>query len=247
MELYFIRHAQSNNNALFAETGSWAARMPDPDITATGREQAQHLARYLAQPYVPPDPGLFVDAPQRGFGLTHLYASPMRRAIVTAGYVAQALALPLAVWETLHERGGIFQLDEQDEPQGLPGADRATLTGYYPGLLLPESLDPAGWWQSRHEPREAVPGRARRFLAELRERHGSSDDRVAVFSHAGFYQSVMGALLDSPRPDTDWQDPEHVWFVLHNVGISRIDFSATGSLAIRYLNRVSFLPDELVT
>jgi 2,3-bisphosphoglycerate-dependent phosphoglycerate mutase len=92
-----------------------------------------------------------------------------------------------------------------------------------------------------------VPGRARRFLAELRERHGGSDDRVAVFSHAGFYQSVMGALLDSPRPDTDWQDPAHVWFVLHNVGISRIDFSATGSLAIRYLNRVSFLPDELVT
>ena len=53
MELCFIRHAQSNNNALFAETGSWAARVPDPDIipTQNGRlPNRPHTTQHLNTP-----------------------------------------------------------------------------------------------------------------------------------------------------------------------------------------------------
>ncbi len=33
MQLYFIRHAQSANNRLYDETGTWNGRDTDPDLT----------------------------------------------------------------------------------------------------------------------------------------------------------------------------------------------------------------------
>lgn len=36
MRFVLVRHAQSHNNWLWAETGSVAARVPDPELTALG-------------------------------------------------------------------------------------------------------------------------------------------------------------------------------------------------------------------
>ena len=82
-------------------------------------------------------------------------------------------------------------------------------------------------------------------MQQLLERHGHTDDRVAVISHGGFYNSLLAALLALP-------EPENVWFALNNAAITRIDFHDASDefaehIALAYMNRVDFLPPELVT
>ena len=77
MRLYFIRHGQSLNNALYEE-GREQERVYDPHLTDIGQEQAQLVARYLADG---------IDMPgklREAFQLTHLYCSAMTRAMQTA-------------------------------------------------------------------------------------------------------------------------------------------------------------------
>jgi len=111
MQLYFIRHGQSENNALYDLTGSNKGRNADPGLTAAGRQQAALLAQFLRQSN-PEAPIIGRDAQNvAGFGLTHLYTSLMTRSVATGSVVAEALGLPLEAWEDLHEGGGIYLED----------------------------------------------------------------------------------------------------------------------------------------
>jgi 2,3-bisphosphoglycerate-dependent phosphoglycerate mutase len=240
MQLYFIRHGQSTNNELWLRTGASEGHSDDPPLTSVGRQQAQHLAQVLR------DGGS--DSVRRGrdsqnlagFGVTHVFASLMVRAVATAAIIAEALGLPVVAWEALHETGGPYLTDkETGQPRGMPGKNRAFFQEHYPDLLLPEGLGDGGWWDRPFETQEQRQARAERFLADLLERHGSTDDRVAVVSHAGFYNHVMRTLLE-PRTQNG------CWFVLDNAAITRIDFHPEG-VDLVYLNRADFLPRQLVT
>lgn len=247
MQLYFIRHAQSENNALWAQTGSDNGRVEDPDLTGLGLQQAQCLAEALREggPKTPtyhrPQPD--GEAASPGIGLTHLYTSLMLRSVRTGAILAAALDLPLLGWEELHERGGIYRRDPQTgEVQLLPGRDRRFFEQHFPGLALPEDLPEPGWWNFRaYETAEACTRRAGRFLKDLLERHGGREDRVAVVSHGAFYNEVMRtALRLEATPE------EKLWFGLYNTAVTRIDFFDTG-VEMVYLNRVDHLPVELIT
>jgi 2,3-bisphosphoglycerate-dependent phosphoglycerate mutase len=256
MQFYFIRHAQSVNNVLWERTGSSIERSEDPELTEVGRRQAECLARFLSRT----DPTLrqaLRPAQDRaqdtaaavndgdihnvaGFGITHLYSSLMVRAVATGAIIAQALHLPLAAWEDLHEVGGIYWKDEETEERiGQAGRNRAYFEAHYPDLVLPDSLGEDGWWNRPFEEPEQRPLRAQRFWRGLLERHGRTDDRVAVVSHGGFYQYLMAAVLNLPGR-------EGYWFALNNAAITRIDFHEE-RIGLVYLNRVDFLPKELVT
>jgi len=240
MQLYFIRHGQSTNNVLFAQTGSSQGRGHDPELTCTGQRQAEQLARFLQQT----GPGTATRGWDlynlAGFGITHVYTSLMIRAAATGSIVAEALRLPLVAWEELHETGGIYQGDEQSDLKvGQPGLNRAEFEARFPSLVLPDSLNEIGWWSRPFEEPGQWPVRARRFLDDLIERHGSAGDRVAVISHGGFYNQFMAALLNLPAPDG-------YWFLMNNTAITRIDFSAEG-IALIYSNRVDFLLKEMIT
>jgi 2,3-bisphosphoglycerate-dependent phosphoglycerate mutase len=238
MLLYFIRHGQSTNNALYDTTGAEVGRVMDPELTLTGIRQADFLAQGIchSQPFFRPQ--VFQTS---GFGITHFYTSLMVRAVLTALPVSQALGLPLMGWTDLHEGGGIFLSDPvTNEPEGFPGATRAELTTRFPTLIWPEGTREDGWW---NRPFEAVPDRklrARRVLAELLARHGGTDDRVAFVSHGGFFYRFMCAVLDV-------DDPEGLWFSMYNTAVSCIEFSTDGGIAIRYLNRTNHLPADLIT
>lgn len=227
MRFYYIRHGQSQNNVLWEQTGSSKGRSIDAELTPLGRQQAETLGQFLHS--------------QNGeFGITHLYTSLMVRAVTTGTIVAQALGLPLAAWEDLHETGGIYVEDEQTgQCIGQPGNNRAYFEAHYPHLVLPEALDEAGWWNRPFEEREQRQARAQRFLRDLLERHGSGDDRVAVISHGAFYNYFLSALLDWPRK-------EGYWFLLNNAAITRIDLH-DDRVVLVYLNRFEFLARELVT
>lgn len=237
MQLYFIRHAQSANNKLYEETGSWDGRNSDPELTELGHEQAQRLAEHVAC--------LNGGTPRRdyanrgGFGFTHLYSSPMVRALATATYLSAALDLPLEVREDLHEIGGIFYIDDETgERIGQPGKTRLELAARFPQAQLPETLGEDGWWNRSPESAELQPLRARRIVCDLRERH-SPDDRIAVVSHGGFYNLVLAELLGI-------QAVKGFWFLINNTGITRLNFETEG-VGLAYANRLEHLPAEMIT
>jgi 2,3-bisphosphoglycerate-dependent phosphoglycerate mutase len=239
MQFYFIRHGQSENNALWERTGSSEGRSEDPELTDLGHRQAARLAEYLTQNRSASENG---DDPQNvaGFCLTHLYTSLMVRAVSTATYVARALGLPLMARTDAHEVGGIWNSNGEDEPPvGLPGRDRAYFRAHHAGLILPATFNADGWWNRPFEEREERQPRAQRFLADLVAQHGDTDDRVAVVSHGGFYNYVLAAFLDAPRR-------EGLWFELNNAAITRIDL-VDGAIQVRYLNRNDFLRPDLLS
>jgi 2,3-bisphosphoglycerate-dependent phosphoglycerate mutase len=257
MRFYFIRHAQSENNRLYAETGSWKGRNADPAITALGREQASHLAEHLSQPASVAS-RISEHDPQNlgGYALSHLYCSLMVRAVETGTVVARTLGLPLAAWPEIHESGGIHRRPVNGgEPVGLPGHNRAFFEANYPELVLPDWLGEEGWWNRPYESRDQRPLRATHFWQELLKRHGGTSDRVAIISHGGFYNLLMHAILGR-RPEHVVDLPEDAmndllpvrstWFSLNNVAITRIDVEDEW-IWVQYMNRVGFLPPELIS
>jgi 2,3-bisphosphoglycerate-dependent phosphoglycerate mutase len=240
MQLYFIRHAQSENNVLWDRTGSWQGRSVDPELSEVGQRQAALLAQFLACQSVDFDPTHRDDHNRDGFGLTHIYTSLMVRAVATGTAIAEALNLPLLAWIDLHETGGIYyDHPETGEPIGLPGRTRAEFEERFPKLILPDSLDHHGWWNRPVETQAEQALRAQRVLGELNERHGNTPHRVAVISHGAFYNWLLAALLKLPSKDG-------MWFGINNVAMTRIDFY-DGETAIRYMNRTDYLPKELIT
>jgi 2,3-bisphosphoglycerate-dependent phosphoglycerate mutase len=241
MQFHFIRHAQSENNQRWLETGSYHGRDSDPALTTLGWRQASRLARFLDQPVTElGDLGTDYD-PQnvRGFGITHIYCSLMVRSVATGTVLAQALRLPLVAWEDIHEVGGIHARNEETgEHTGLPGKSRAYYEEHYPSLVLPEDLGDEGWWNRPFETHEERPLRAKRVLKDLQDRHGDTDHHVAVISRGGFYNHFMRVLLDL-------QHEEVPWFSLNNMAMTRIDFEE--EISIQYTNRTDFLPREMIT
>ena len=240
MQFYFIRHAQSSNNALYDSTGSWDGRSADPELTEMGWQQARALADYLQRSPADPQAAGRDAANHGGFGITHLYCSPMLRAVDTGSVVAAALDLPITVWPDWHEGGGIYLNDsETDEPYGLPGATRPQLQARCQRIVLPDSVTDTGWWNRSMEVKEERPVRARRVIDELLARHGGTEDRVAVISHGGFYNHIIWAAVRAERP-------EKIWMVLNNTAITRIDFNEDWTDMV-YLNRLDHLSPGMVT
>ena len=237
MQLYLIRHAQSFNNALPAAEA--AQRHFDPPLTDLGRQQAERLAEYLAetQPEAPAPAG----DPQnrRGYGLTHLYASLMTRAVSTGSLVAQRLGLPLHGWPDWHEEGGLYLDDEHGGQVGQPGPARADFARDFPGLVLPEDLPEGGWWNRPYEAEDGRPERAKRVLDKLLAEHGGTDHKVAVITHGGFYNHFLGAIAGL-RP------PYPLVYLTNNTSISRLSLEPNRRLVV-YHNRCDHLPPEMIT
>ncbi len=239
MQFYFIRHAQSQNNQLWEMTGSSRGRSDDPALSETGTRQAQMLAQFLCQGDGAFLPGGRDDHNRAGFRLTHLYTSLMLRAVATASVVADALDLPLVAREELHESGGIYLEDEATgERRGQSGKSRAFFLEHYPRLVLPPTCGEHGWWNRPFEERERAMQRAVHFWQGMIERHGSTQDRVAVVSHGDFYNCLLKSVLR--------MDGSESWFDLNNAGITRIDLDE-GFVHLVYANRTDFLPRELIT
>lgn len=243
MRLYLIRHGQSVNNALFENGRYQQERQYDPDLTDTGRQQAKCVAQYLAESLDMPGQAA---AP---FDLTHLYCSAMTRALQTAQPISEALGIKPEVWVDIHEIGGLFLADEDGDLRGYPGLTRAEIHAKFPGYQLPATITDNGWWdvaQGAEKPPQFL-SRAVRVALALQER-STSDERIALVSHAGFMDALIKALL-SQIPT----HPDLLFYTHYNTGITRIDFGESYMAAIQnrlrlhYLNRVKHLPAELWT
>jgi 2,3-bisphosphoglycerate-dependent phosphoglycerate mutase len=244
MELYVIRHAQSDNNDLYHRTGATLGRHPDPPLTALGHQQAHLLAQFLAR-HEAGELGYNAHLHNRdGFGLTHLYTSLMIRSIETASYIARETGLPLQGWPEIHERGGLYTEDEMGRVTGIPGHNKPELLAAHPNLIIPASVGESGWWSRDRETAEEAIDRARLVWGQLVQRHDAGD-RVAIVTHGGFFQSLV-SIATSEGELVQILGKDGLWFGISNASISRIDLDDNG-IIIRYLNRVDFLPGKLIT
>ncbi|MCJ7621915.1 MAG: phosphoglycerate mutase family protein [Anaerolineaceae bacterium] len=247
MQLYFIRHAQSINNEYWLKTKSSVDREPDPELSETGQQQKDYLAAYLSRsndgkPSTRRDPHN-----QIGFGITHLYTSLMVRAVETGSAISKASGIPLTAWVDLHETGGVVEGDgDGDGYLGLPGNPRSFFEDRYPELYLADNFGEEGWWNRPWEAEEEKTPRAKQVLDRLNDCHAGTEDRVAVITHGAFYNRMMRVLLGIP-------DESNLWIAIFNTAITRLDFKRDmfddkkTVVIVDYLNRVDFLPDELVT
>jgi len=248
MQLYFIRHGQSENNAHWGEQGY--PEKSDPELTEIGRAQARELARFLGERQTRPGEGCWDPQNRLGFGLTHLYTSLMVRAVATAAAIAEATGLPLVAWPEIHETGGIYARDDGEKKTGLPGKPRSYFEQHYPHLVLPDWLDERGWWNRPFEEAAEYKPRAGRVWAELLARHadqpGQPEQRVAIVSHGGFYMSLLTTALGvEMRRIVEEVDLHTYWFLMNNCAITRLD--VTNRVLVQYTNRADFLPDEMIT
>lgn len=243
LQLYFIRHGQSTNNSIFDETGHehyLFHRSLDPDLTSIGLEQAQLTAKVMAKPA-----SLEGHDPQnrKGYGITHLYCSLMMRAIRTGLPISRKTDIPLVAWPEIHETGGVFdvEIQEDGEPSfiGKPGQGRSFYEEKFPELVLPDGLTEEGWWNREKEPREESFERARRIITQLMEKHGGTQDRVAIVTHGGIFARIISSLLDVGA--------EKYWFLMNNCAISRLDMDEDGRFTLMYINNVDHLTDDLIT
>lgn len=255
MHLYLIRHCQSSNNVVLDKKqslnemvpgGAWVDEMvPDPPLTEKGVKQGKLLARFLSEhgnsntnQTVPHDTQSIA-----GFDISHIYCSLMTRSIVTAQYVSQELQLPLVVWQDIHECGGLFTKDaDTGQRIGVQGPDYEHFRSTYPDLVIPEKIGADGWWNRPTENLDDIQKRANSVHNQILERHaGKKDHRIALITHVGFYHHLLSSILNVPQsPKRD------LWLHLNNAAISHIDFNQEGT-RVNYLNRVDYLPRELIT
>jgi 2,3-bisphosphoglycerate-dependent phosphoglycerate mutase len=240
LRFYFIRHAQSTNNAKYSRDGAQFDRRSDPQMTPLGVRQAEDLAEFLSHAASQVEDHRSGQEMSAGFGFTHLYTSLMIRSVHTAVILGRALGLQPVAWPELHERGGIYLSDpDSGDPVGRAGNPRSFFVKNYPELILPADLGEDGWWGRPYESREQSRERAQSVIEQLIERHGDSEDRVALVSHGGFFQEVVAAALEIPSLG------EH-WIMLHNTGTARFDFTED-RFVIQYINRLDWLPPTRIT
>ncbi len=245
MDLYIIRHAQSTNNALPTAV-ELRDRVCDPLLTALGYRQAELLAEHLAtgrdgwSEAASADPEAGGGPSLAAYGITRLVCSPMKRTLLTAQPVSQALGLLPEIWLDIHEHGGIYL--DHGEPTGkvgYPGITQPELATQFPAYRAPEGLTERGWWRGGFEEWEACLLRAGNVARRLRDMN-TEGAGIAMVTHGAFASALIMALVGTP-PDA------RVHFSHHNTGISLVHFRSDGGIRLRYLNRVPHLRPDMIT
>ncbi len=132
MQLYLIRHAESENNAKPA-----CERVEDPAITAVGRLQASHLANWL-----------------KTMKFDELITSPVLRALQTTRYISDATGHHVRVWADVFEEGGIYPGYGPQATAGATGLKRSDVIRHV-------GVDSRGLHAGRFDHRIGLVGRAR--------------------------------------------------------------------------------------
>lgn len=181
MELYLIRHAQSQNNAKPEED-----RVEDPSLTELGHEQAACLGKWI--------PAL---------KLTKLITSPFLRTLQTAEQIHKATNLAPEVQTDLHELGGCYRGHIPGSITGRPGMSRTEIERQFPAFRVSAEIDGGGWWQSKpYETHELARQRAKTLLERTRDAYAHTEERIAYVMHADikliFLEQFHGEPLDCP-------------------------------------------------
>jgi len=165
MRVYFVRHGESHANLLH-EISNRGLRH---GLTSTGRGQAIALADRL-----------------QDLRITHIYSSPLLRAIETSVILANRLAIDYEVVDALREYDcGIAE-----------GRSDAEAWRLWHELFDAWLVD--GRWDQRIEGGESFTEIRQRFvpfIEGLADRYGSGGSRILCVSHGGVYCAMLPLVL----------------------------------------------------
>lgn len=190
MRILIIRHGESEADVLNVHEGR-----ADFSLTERGHRQAEAMADYVAKHYA----------------LTKLYASPLRRAAQTAGYLSGKTNVPVTFDPDLMEfNNGLLAGLSWDE------ADRR-----YPEIQdLPVDLAVYG-----QESKAAFHDRAVKALNRILSEN-EPDSVVAVVTHGGMINRLYGVLFHIPLL-------QRSVFCTADTGIHVWDFSSRGCYVLQ--------------
>jgi broad specificity phosphatase PhoE len=171
MRIYFARHGESQANLLH-EISNRGLRH---GLTSKGREQAVALAQRL-QPHP----------------ITHIYSSPVLRAIETSVLVANRLEVEYEITGALREYdcGKLEGRSDEEAWQGWQELFDAWVVHHR--------------WGQRIEGGESfydIRARFEPFIEGLVKRYGSSETEVACVSHGGVYWMMLPVVLKNVDPE----------------------------------------------
>lgn len=176
MQLYFIRHGESEANIL-GEFSNHGWKHP---LTPLGVQQAQTLAQQLA------------DCAAGGRRVARIYSSPVMRAVQTAEILSIALQVEMELAEPLREWSvGIFE-GRRDEAGWL--MHRQVQEDWFEHNR-PESKMPGG--ENLHE----IRARFLPFLQALIEKHAPAGEDLALVAHGGLYRAMLPEVFKNLTRD----------------------------------------------
>ena len=246
MRLYFIRHAESANNAVYGTEREIEGHAPDPEITDTGHRQGRLLGQHLADKNTEPRQHPSRSAATNHYGLTHIYCSLMTRSLLTAQYISRSCGVAVSSLPDLFERKGLYSHDQSGNEVGVAGPGRPYFETRFPGVGLPDFVGEEGWWSRPVETDEDFFQRVRRSLDDVIQRHGDSNDSVAMVVHGDYIDQCLNEFMGVHRKPENYETHWVSNWVFHNTSISRLDI-VNGSRNVVYLNRIDHLPAEMVT
>lgn len=223
LEIYLIRHAQSNGNAgIKVREEPTIKDMADPLLTQTGITQAGLLGEHLGN-----------------IQFDYVYSSALRRAVRTATEVIKRQEKPqkLRILPLLTENGmsDDYKIDSLDEIRTInPTAELSPHINEASPLLC--------YSDNKNEPE--LFARAKETVGYLKKYHGNGE-KICVVSHAAFITYIVFHLMEfnkTPVFDIDFT----------NTGVTKIQFykpgeNKYGDTIFSYINGTSHLPENLNT
>ncbi|HEY9659835.1 MAG TPA: histidine phosphatase family protein [Allocoleopsis sp.] len=164
MKLYFVRHGESEANVLHVISN----RGYQHGLTSKGRQQAQDLATQL-----------------QSTGASHIYTSPLLRAVQTAAILSNQLQIPYTLTDALREYDcGVIE--------GKSDAESWQLHRQLKADWLEHRL-----WECRIEQGESFLDIRSRFVPwidQILETHASSENLILV-GHGGTFACMLPLIL----------------------------------------------------
>jgi broad specificity phosphatase PhoE len=162
LRLYLIRHGEVEG----AATGKLLG-FTDPVLSDRGIEQARRLAQYLASAQ-----------------LSAIYSSDLRRALQTAGIIAEPHLMKVQSCAALRE----INMGEWE------GETIATIYAKSPEKIEELFTDPISFQYPDGESFVNFTARVQDALAQLRVTHQSGN--IAIIAHGGVCRAIIGSMME---------------------------------------------------
>jgi len=246
MRAYLVRHAQSENNVLRAPGLDNAERSADPGVTARGCRQMDALEARFAR--------LRADT-ARGIAL---YASPMRRCLLTANAMARGMRTRAKVMIDAHEHGGCFRgargrdadADGTSRAIGERGMTRDEIESEFE-LVDASDVPTIGWWDASRgcetvaEAQTRARGVAKYLMHKARAMAAGEEEEmdVCIVTHGMFIDMLLKTLFDVPRT----RGKQGALFCSQNACVHELhlDIAEDGdSVGLQVFNDVTHIPEE---
>lgn len=219
MELFLIRHGESENNWRPTQE-----RVEDALLSETGQRQVELLGKWIAT--------LNLDA---------VFTSPFRRTLQTTQPIVTHTGITPQVYVDLHEKGGCISGVNKSTFQGRPGITREQLESEYPGYAIPEELDSNGWWKCKPlETDRQLVERAERIVEFTCKTFLGTEKRIAYIMHADLKRFLLAFWLQKPEIQTD------SWGKLFNTGVTKLTVEHR-RVKLDVFNSIGHLPGDLIT